>query len=487
MQCKCFSARSKSAIAAACSALLLAGCGHIVLDGQASSMLYDPERVGGLPASDGPSGPRGIALPPTGIVRNTDGGSIDRRALLAVNDIEDFWKQHYSDSFRGRFLPVSARVSYDPNSPLNPAVCGDDAGNDDFNALYCPDDDSIYWDRADLLPVAKQYFGDMAINALLAHEYGHAVQLRAKLVDDDTPPLVREQQADCFSGAYLRWVAEGHSPRFTVSTTDGLSKVLAGAIAVRDPITTPEHPTLAIMEHGTALDRITAFQKGFDNGPHGCAAINAAEIEQRRGNLPKRLFNADIHERNVPIDNNSLSTLMALLRQIFSPANPPTLSLTSANCPNGAQPKPAAYCPATNTIAVDLAALQQIGAPGDERHETILLQGDDTAFSIVTSRFTLALQHERGLPMDSLRTAMRTACLTGVAQRKMADPLQLPSGNGLVLGAGDVDKAVAGLLTNGLVASDVNGATVPAGFTRIVAFRSGLVGGDAEQCYQRFS
>jgi hypothetical protein len=83
-------------------------------------------------------------------------------------------------------------------------------------------------------------------------------------------------------------------------------------------------------------------------------------------------------------------------------------------------------------------------------------------------------------------TALRTACLTGFVHRKMAQPIALPSGNTLVITAGDLDKAVAGLLTNHLVASDVNGVTVPAGFTRITAFRSGVTGSD-EQCYQRFS
>ncbi|HZE16964.1 MAG TPA: hypothetical protein VE197_15385 [Mycobacterium sp.] len=42
----------------------------------------------------------------------------------------------------------------------------------------------------------------------------------------------------------------------------------------------------------------------------------------------------------------------------------------------------------------------------------------------------------------------------------------------------------AGLLTNGLVASDVNGATVPAGFTRMTAFGFGFLGTE-ELCYQR--
>lgn len=65
----------------------------------------------------------------------------------------------------------------------------------------------------------------------------------------------------------------------------------------------------------------------------------------------------------------------------------------------------------------------------------------------------------------------------------MADPAA--SNDQLVLSAGDLDEAVSGLLTNGIVASDANAMTVPSGFTRILAFRSGLAG-DLEHCYQRF-
>ena len=97
----------------------------------------------------------------------------------------------------------------------------------------------------------------------------------------------------------------------------------------------------------------------------------------------------------------------------------------------------------------------------------------------------MAVQHERGLPIDSPESALRAACLTGVAQGKMAQQIDVPSGKTLVLTAGDVDKAISGLLTNGLVASDTNGKTVPAGFTRITAYRSGLLG-EIDQCYQRF-
>jgi hypothetical protein len=116
----------------------------------------------------------------------------------------------------------------------------------------------------------------------------------------------------------------------------------------------------------------------------------------------------------------------------------------------------------------------------------VLLQGDNTALSVFTSRYALTVQHDKGLPLDTAVTALRTACLTGVAQRAMSTPIDTASGQQLVLTAGDLDEATAGLLTNGLVASDVNGSIAPAGFTRIMAYRSGLLG-TAGQCYQRFA
>jgi hypothetical protein len=73
--------------------------------------------------------------------------------------------------------------------------------------------------------------------------------------------------------------------------------------------------------------------------------------------------------------------------------------------------------------------------------------------------------------LDTATIALRTACLTGAAHRRLAAP---SSGFGVSLTAGDHDEAMAGLLTNGMSASDVNGNTVKAGFARSDAFRSGV-------------
>jgi hypothetical protein len=186
----------------------------------------------------------------------------------------------------------------------------------------------------------------------------------------------------------------------------------------------------------------------------------------------------------MPIDQNTLVSLLELLDEIYQPQSPPGLSMTPQECPNTATSPSASYCPATNTISVDLEALQQMSIPAD-RDDYVLPQGDNTALSLVTSRYALAVQQARGEPLNTPATALRTACLTGVAQRAMAEEITLPSGHNIMLAAGDMDEAVGGLLTNGIAASTIDGSTVPAGFTRIEAFRDGLFSSQ-DQCFDRY-
>ncbi len=477
------SRRLRAAIACAASAIAAVGCTTFV-EGRALSTLNDPFRVAGLPATNGPSGIRSDAPSPTGTVVNTDNGPIDKLSLLSINDIEDYWKASYGESLKGTFVPVSKFISYDSDDPNSPIVCHNDTYKL-VNAFYTSRCNLIAWDRGVFMPVAQKYFGDMSVNGVLAHEFGHALQQMAKLVTRRDPTIVREQQADCFAGVYLFWVADGKSSRFTLSTADGLDHVLAGIITTRDPVM--DSDTENDDEHGSALDRISAFQMGFTTGATACAGISSKEIEQRRGDLPNALrvdTSGDTETGEVPMNEDTLSTLMELLGQIFAPKSPPTLSYSPADCADAKPSPPASYCPATNTIAVDLKALAAMGQVADEKEQT-LPQGDDTALSVVMSRYALAVQHERGLPMQSPWTALRTACLTGVVHRKMAEPIDLPDHKQLLLTAGDLDEAVAGLLTNHLVASDADGTSVPAGFTRIAAFRSGVIG-KMDACYSRY-
>jgi predicted metalloprotease len=474
----------QAAAVAACLVVLVAGCSNLVA-GKPHSVFDDPFRVAGMPATDGPSGLRPGASGPTRDVHGSDGGKEDALAAKSVSDVEQFWKSGYGEPLTGSFQPVGQLISWDANG-YDAQFCGADTFGL-VNAAFCPLDNAIGWDRGELLPQLRTGFGEMAVPMVLAHEYGHSIQRQAKLVGRQTPTLVSEQQADCFAGVYMRWVAEGKSPRFTLSTGDGLNNLLAAMISFRDPVPTENTIEVGSDAHGSAFERISAFQSGFTDGATACAGIDAKEIEQRRADLPPALQRNQMGEW--PVSRESVNAIVEALTMLFSPANPPQLSFDagSASSCSGARPSPpASYCPATNTIAIDLPGLQKLGTPSDGGGNTGLVSGDNTAYSVLTSRFMLAIEQQHGgLTMDNAEAGLRTACLTGVATTKLSQEVTTPDGNTIALTAGDLDEAVSGMLTNGLVAGDVNGEPVPSGFSRIDAFRTGVVG-DQDRCIKRY-
>jgi predicted metalloprotease len=477
--------RLVAAVIATCSTLLLPAC-TTTLQGKAVSVFDDPFHVAGMPATDGPTGLRPDAQGDVRDVEGTDHGQIDKLAANAVSDIEEYWGQVYGDTLDGEFKPVEALISWDANGFEGTTFCGEDTYGL-VNAAFCFDDETVGWDRGELLPSLRKANGDMGVAMVLAHEYGHAIQHQAGLTNKKTPTLVSEQQADCFAGTYMRWVAEDKSPRFTLSTGDGLNNVLAAVIAFRDPLLAEDDPEAGIDEHGSAFERLSAFQFGFTDGPSACAAIDMREIGQRRGDLPVLLPEDQTGE--LPVTEESARSIIDAMGIVFSPADPPKLSFKASDaekCPDARPSPPASFCPATNTIVVDLAELQAMGTQSDNADGGGLASGDNTAYSVLVSRYMQALQHAHGgVLLDNAEAALRTACLTGVATVKMSKTITTPDGNTIALTAGDVDEAVSGILTNGLAASDVNGESVPSGFSRIDAFRVGVLG-EQDRCFKRF-
>lgn len=464
--------------------LLATGC-STTLQGNAVSVFDDPFRVAGMPATDGPTGLRPNAEPPARKVKGTDGGEIDRLAGQAISDIEQYWEYAYPEAFGDDFIAAKALISFDAGD-YGGEFCGDETYGL-VNAGFCYPNRTIGWDRGELLPSLKDAHGDMGVVMVLAHEYGHAVARQAALSSKSTPTLVGEQQADCLSGAYMRWVAEDNSPRFSLSTGEGLNNVLAGVISFRDPLLNEGDPDAGVDEHGSAFERLSAFQFGFTDGPSACSAIDLQEIGQRRGDLPVLLPEDQTGE--LPVTEDSVRSIVDAMGVLFAPTDPPALSFDPSDADNctGARPSPpASFCPATNTIVVDLAGLQEMGSQEDRQDGTTLASGDNTAYSVLVSRYMTAIQHEHGgVTLDSAKAALRTACLTGVATVKMTREITTPDGDTIALTAGDVDEAVSGILTNGLVASDVNGESVPSGFSRIDAFRLGVLS-DVDRCFKRF-
>ncbi|GGG25095.1 peptidase [Rhodococcoides trifolii] len=457
-------------------ALLASGCGNLV-SGRAVSIYDDPFTVAGLPVTSGPSGPRpGVShadLP----VTNFDGNDADVLAVDAVDDIQTFWEAVYPTLFRGRFEPVAELISWDADARRgqSPDFC-DEETDGVPNAGFCSLDNTIGWDRGILLPAMMDAFGPMSVVMVLAHEYGHAVQTQSGLIGDSDPTIVAEQQADCFGGAFMRSVAQGESKHFTLNTSDGLNSVLAATVAVRD-----EDPGSPDSVHGSAFERVTAAQIGFTDGAGACTKIDEKEVESRRASLPQQFDNpSDTGE--LPVTQESLEMFATTFEQVLPTPTPPTFDYTRSDtgCTDAKTTDPVSYCPSTNTIGVDVEKLAERGEQSRSGDDVlpINVSGDYSAYVVFVSRYVLAVQKAAGQTLVDARAALRSACLSG-AVTSLLSPENPQEGAQLAvtLSPGDLDEAVSGLLTDGLAASDVDGNTVPSGFSRVDAFRWGVLGG----------
>jgi predicted metalloprotease len=472
------------AAAATAGLLLLTSCAATV-GGNAVSIYENPFTVAGLPVTSGPSGPRPGVPDSTIAVENAEGTDSDILAINAIDDIQQFWAAQYPALFKGSFTPVSTLTSWDASEDEGSGIrfCGDRTGGVP-NAAYCTRDDSIGWDRTILLPALVDAFGPMSVVMVIAHEYGHAIQHQSGLVGDDTPTIVAEQQADCFAGAFIRHVAEGDSPHFTINTSDGLNGVLAATVAVRD--VDPNDPESV---HGSAFERVTAVQIGFRDGAATCTGIDEAEIDSRRASLPQKFDSAD-ESGELPVTEDSLEAFARSFEKVLPVADPPIVDFSGSDtrCTDAEATTPVSYCPSSNTIGVDVEDLAERGQPETPQRGDILplnVSGDYSAYVLFASRYTLAVQKQAGQPLDDPQTALRSACLSGVITSAMSAE-NGSTGLEVYLSPGDLDEAVSGLLSDGLAASDVNGTTLPSGFSRVDAFRSGVLGGKP-LCDSRYS
>ena len=251
--------------------------------------------------------------------------------------------------------------------------------------------------------------------------------------------------------------------------------MLAGAIAIRDRPPSISIPFLEIeASHGTALDRVGAFQQGL---------TSARQVAgHRHGRHPSATWRhpalCSIPPARVAIWDHPqmLSSTVDVLNQIFTRQPAHNRIRTVVRYRAGG------VLPRNQHHRRRRGALAQIGTPADES-QRVLLQGrqlrhlgGDIALCACPSNSNRGTDRRRDRG-DANRLPHRS--------RPEPDGRPSASNNQLVLSAGDLDEAVSGLLTNGIVASDVNAMTVPSGFTRILAFRSGLAG-DLERCYERF-
>jgi predicted metalloprotease len=459
---------------------LAGGCSRAISGTATTSGTVAPATVAGLPVSDGPNGPKPGATQSTRPVDNTDGGETDKLAASAVSDLDDYWKQAFPQTFNGKqFTSVKRLVSYDSGAAPGIPLCNNAPSAGQVTVSYCAGDDSIAWDRGQLLPQLGSTFGPMGVVAAITHATGRAVEQRAGTVPANAPAIVAEQQADCFSGAFFRHVAEDSSPRLQLSTGAGLNQVMGSLSYIHD---TPDGSSDAT---GSAFDRISAFQDGFSDGPSRCSTMDINEVKQRtaqtrfwNGPQNKAQNRNNTQDQDFPVTQDHLQTAEDSMQAAFrdTAAVPPAITSNPAACASTRPTSPAAYCPDTNTVSLNLPQLQQIATP-PQKGKADTGYGNFAAYAEVASRYALSVEKAAGLSVDGDNAGLRTACLVGAWSGVLVDePIgqRNPVGK-LRITPGDVDTAMAALLSqNGLIAADAKGAQVSSGFARVQAFRLGF-------------
>ena len=409
----------------------------------------------------------------------------------AFADITDFWADTYEPTYGGAREPAAGTYAMYPERQDDPQSCDGPVTYDQVegNAFYTSCGDLIMYDDALLLPDLVQRYGTAAVAVVAAHEYGHAIQQRAGVFDLNLPTIETEQQADCFAGAWAAHAARGEGETIRFDDADVKAGLLA-MIEVRDPpgFDSANDPN----GHGSAFDRVGAFQEGFINGVGRCADfvsnpnpridLQFSEQDfQTGGNLP---FAAIAEALPIALDTFWVPTLQAgdvaftsPTLQPFSPGGP------VPDCDGRGVEQlanTATFCASTNTIVYDADFAQRLYAGVG-----------DLAFAYpIANAYSDAVQTAIGSPLTGEPRVLLSDCLVGAwivdivpAFDAAGNPLFDTDGNQLarnpnqqiLLSAGDLDEAVVTAVVVGDDASNTD--VLGTAFEKIDAFREGVLGG----------
>src|ERR1700752_2788492 len=186
---------------------------------------------------------------------------VNKLVLQAIADLEEYWGKEMPELYQKDFEPITGGYYAVNPSTDDPPPCASDASDVAGNAFYCSTKDVVAWDAEELLPTLQKKYGDFVIPVVMAHEWGHAVQVRSNFT---ARTVTKELQADCFAGAWSKHAKDDGVFQVTAANLD---TALAGILDLRD---TPGTSNIDPNAHGSGFDRVTAFQDGFDNGPDKC-------------------------------------------------------------------------------------------------------------------------------------------------------------------------------------------------------------------------
>ncbi len=446
------------------------------------------------PTTDGPFTPTLDTTPPPtsgGIISFGDGKTpqpYDNFLNAAFADITTFWAANFEATYGTPFQPVAGIYAVYPErtDPIQSCQGPITFGDVEMNAFYTSCGDIIVYDDSKLLPDLVNRLGAAAVGVVAAHEYGHAIQQRGGVFDLGTMRTIdTEQQADCFAGAWSAHVARGEATGLTFGDTE-VKAGLVAMIEVRDPPGTDSENDDS--GHGSAFDRVSAFQDGFINGITRCKdyptdpnprvdLLFTAEDEVTAGNMPlPELLDSD---HSLPL---SLETLwVPTLQASGITFTTPTLAPFPASGPyptcdgytTDQMISTAVFCQNTNTIAYD-----------DDFLRSLFDQFGDLAFGYpIIAAYSDAVQVSLKSSLTGEQRVLLNDCLVGaylldVLPSSVDAKGNLVSANPnqvILLSAGDLDEVVSTAVLLGDPTSDTNRSGTA--FEKIDAFRAGVTGG----------
>lgn len=181
-----------------------------------------------------------------------------------IGSLQEYWSVQLPQTLGVPYSAPTRYAYYRPDEGPGPS-CGQQQAPPK-NAFYCPVGDFIAWDETGLL-IPYYVAGDFAAAYVLAHEYGHAVQVRLRV----RPALgvLRELQADCFAGAWSKHV-EDQGLLEAGDLTEATMAIYEGRDLPDTQFTDPQ-------AHGSAAQRGSAFEEGFREGPTGCRELQVPD------------------------------------------------------------------------------------------------------------------------------------------------------------------------------------------------------------------
>jgi predicted metalloprotease len=341
------------------------------------------------------------------------------------------------------------------------------------NAFYCAEGDFIVFDDDVLFPSFADEFGIAVIGVVMAHEWGHVVQspLRNDILYSYRLTTI-ELQADCFAGAWTAYARTNGVGGRPITDRD-ITASLLGLVQLGD---LPGDRATDPSAHGSAFDRVSAFQDGFLGGVRPCVDYEWNEpLPLQFGFTVEELSRPN--PSDFPFDDELFDLLSGDLDLYWRAVlgddwSTPTLVLDEGQtgCPDEiSSTLGVRVCPSDRRILVDRDVMRDVyvATPGDFAVGYLLAVG--YADLVRVSLELDLLGEDRHLLNDCLAGSW-----SGDILPMNLEPIVPPSEESprVSLSPGDLDEAIRTIISIGDVTADLDQLGSP--FEKVDSFRQGV-------------